>query len=108
MQRFVKVLNQNRKHVEAPNQKTGTPTDFTVPWQDCQNQPTEMLHKETLLKCTAKSTGNTCISIYFLKSYKLLDLQLYQKETPSQVFSCKYCKIVNTVYLEKHLQTAAF
>ena len=26
MQRFVKVLNQNR------NQRTGTPVDFAVPW----------------------------------------------------------------------------
>ena len=32
VQRFVKVLNQNRKHVEARNQRTGTPADFAVPW----------------------------------------------------------------------------
>ena len=31
-QRFVKAFDQNRKHVEARNQKTGTPADFTVPW----------------------------------------------------------------------------
>ena len=31
-QRFVKVFDQNRKHVEARNQRTGTPADFTVPW----------------------------------------------------------------------------
>ena len=27
--------------------------------------------------------------------------------TPTQVFSCKYCKTFNTTYFEKHLQTAA-
>ena len=30
-QRFVKVLDHNRKHVEARNQRTGTPADFTAP-----------------------------------------------------------------------------
>ena len=29
-QHFVKVFDQNQKHVEARNQKTGTPVDFTV------------------------------------------------------------------------------
>ena len=32
VQRFVKVFDQNWKHVEARNQRTGTPADFTVPW----------------------------------------------------------------------------
>ena len=31
VQRFVKVFDQNRKHVEARNQRAGTATDFTVP-----------------------------------------------------------------------------
>ena len=30
VQRFVKVFFQNRKHVEAQNQRT--PADFTLPW----------------------------------------------------------------------------
>ena len=30
------------------------------------------------------------------------------KETPTQVCSCEYCKIFNTTYFEKHLQTATF
>ena len=29
-QRFVKVSEQNRKHVEARNQRTGTPAGFTA------------------------------------------------------------------------------
>ena len=31
-QRFVKVFDQNRKHVEVQSQRTDTPADFTVPW----------------------------------------------------------------------------
>ena len=30
-QRFMKVFDQNQKHVEVRNQRTGTPADFTVP-----------------------------------------------------------------------------
>ena len=32
VQYFMKVFDQNRKHVEVQNQRTGTPADFTVPW----------------------------------------------------------------------------
>ena len=32
VQRFDNVFDQNRKHMEARNQRTGTPADFTVPW----------------------------------------------------------------------------
>ena len=31
VQRFVKVFDQNRKHVEARNQRTGNSADFTLP-----------------------------------------------------------------------------
>ena len=29
---FVKVFDQNRKHVESRYQRTSTAADFTVPW----------------------------------------------------------------------------
>ena len=32
VKRFVKAFDQNRKHMQARNQRTGTPADFTVPW----------------------------------------------------------------------------
>ena len=35
-QRFVKVFDQNRKHMEARSQRKGTPADFTVMWSDYQ------------------------------------------------------------------------
>ena len=34
-------------------------------------------------------------------------LQLYEKETPTQVFSCEHCEIFNNNYFEEHLRTAA-
>ena len=34
-------------------------------------------------------------------------LQLYQKNTPTQGFSCEICEIFKNTYFEKHLLTAA-
>ena len=31
----------------------------------------------------------------------------YQKETPTQLFSCEYCEIFKNTYFEEHLQMAA-
>ena len=46
----MKDFDQNRKHVEAQNQRTGTPADITVPWYDCQKQPSQVLCKKTILQ----------------------------------------------------------
>ena len=35
-------------------------------------------------------------------------LQLYLKETPTQVFSCKLCDIFKNAYFEEHVRTASF
>ena len=35
-------------------------------------------------------------------------LQLYKKETPTQMFSREYCQDSKNTYFEEHLQTAAF
>ena len=56
MQRFVKVFNQNRKHVEVRNQITGAPAEFTLP---------EVLYKKAILKNFAISAGNACVGVYF-------------------------------------------
>ena len=40
--------------------------------------------------------------------YKVLGLQLYQKQTPVQTFSSEYRKIFKSTYFEKHLQMVAF
>ena len=60
----VKVFDQNRKYVGVQNQRIGNPGDFTVPWQDNQMQPPELLYKRAILKNLAISTGNTCIGVY--------------------------------------------
>ena len=51
--------------MESRNQRTGTQADFTVPWYDCQKQPTEVLYKKAIPKKFAISTGNTCVGVYF-------------------------------------------
>ena len=43
---------------------------------------------------------------YLLELLKVI-LQLYYKETPTQMFSCKCLKISKNTCLEKHLRTAA-
>ena len=35
-------------------------------------------------------------------------LQLYLKTTPTQVFSCEFCKTFKNTYFERHLPTDAF
>ena len=48
--------------------KNRHPSWFTVPWQDCQKQPPEVLYKKAILKNFAISTRNTCAGVHFLKS----------------------------------------
>ena len=38
---------------------------------------------------------------------KVASLKAYLKETPTQVFSFKYCEIFKNTYLEEHLEPAA-
>ena len=35
-------------------------------------------------------------------------MQIYSKDTPTQVFSCKICKIFKNAPIVKHLRMAAF
>ena len=43
----------------------------------------------------------------YLQELLKIILQLYYKETPTQMFSCKYWKISKNTYLEEHLCAAA-
>ena len=61
-----------------------------------QKQPPEVLHK----KACSKQFCN-----FYRKTPE--SLQLYQKQTPTQVFSCEYCEIFTNTYFEEHLRTAA-
>ena len=62
--------------------------------------------KKVFLKILEYSYGNIYVGVSFLKSSRPLDLQLYLKESPTQVFPYKYCQIFKNIYFEKQLQTA--
>ena len=67
-QRLVKVFDQNQKHVEVQNQRTGTPSGFM-----CHGRAVRISHqrfciRKLLLKFFAISTGNTCVGVYLLKT----------------------------------------
>ena len=64
---------------------------------------------------TIRSSHRRCsIRKLFLKILQypqetpVLESATLLKMIPTPVFSCEYCEIFNTTYLEKHLQTAAF
>ena len=40
--------------------------------------------------------------------YKVVGLQLYEKQTPAQTFSSEYREIFKSTYFEKHLRMVAF
>ena len=58
------------------------------------------------LKISQISRKNTCVGVFFIK-LQAFNLQVFQKETPTQVLSCEVSKTLKSVYFEKHLQTTA-
>ena len=52
--------------------------------------------------------GNTCVGVSFSKSCGADGLQLYEKETPTQVFSCEYCEIFENSFFCRIPPVAAF
>ena len=61
------------------------------------------------LKISQYSEKNTCWSLFLIKvqAYKPKGLQLHQKKTPTQVLSCKYCKIARSSFLYRTSLMAA-
>ena len=54
------------------------------------------------LRISQNSQGNTCSGVSFLVKLKAGGLQLYEKNTPIQVWSCELCEIFkNTFFIEK-------
>ena len=66
-----------------------------------------MFCKKVSLKIRQDSQENTCFRVFFNKVVGLqaLRLQLYQKETRVQVFSCEFCEISKNIEFEEHLET---
>ena len=60
-----------------------------------------------LLKIWQCSQENTCAAVTFQYSCRAGGPQLYYKEIPTQVLSCKYYEIFKNTYFEEHLRTAA-
>ena len=65
-----------------------------------------MLQKNVLLKISRTSQENTC-NVVFLIKLQVFSLQVFWKETPTQVLSCEVCKMFKNNYFEKHLQMTA-
>ena len=79
----MKVFDQNSKHVEMQNQRTGMPADFTIPWYDCQKLPPEVLYKKATLEDFARSTRSACVAVYFLKKLKTFRSATLLKRDPN-------------------------
>ena len=60
-----------------------------------------VLYKKLFVKISHYSEESTCVEIFFCKK------RLYQKDTPTQMFSCEYCEISENTYFEDYLGTAA-
>ena len=63
--------------------------------------------KNAVLKNLAILIGKQLCWSLFLIIWRFTSRQLYYKETPTQVFSCEYCKIFIKVYFKGHLWTTA-
>ena len=57
-----------------------------------------MFCKKDVLRNFAKFTGNTWARVSFLMKLQTWDLQLYQKETLAQVFSCEFSEISKNAF----------
>ena len=62
---FLYVFDQNRKTVEAQNQRTCTPADFIALRLVCQKHPPEVFYKKAVLEYLEISTGKTCVGVSF-------------------------------------------
>ena len=64
----------------------------------------QMFFKIDLLKSFANFTGKHLRQSLFLKNLQAEGLQLYLKNTPTQVFSCEVAKFLRTPFFTEHLR----
>ena len=76
-----------------------TPTRHTFGEEATRGVLKEML----FLKFFGIFTGKHLCWSLFKKGSRPSGLQLFKKETPTQVFSCAYCKIFKNTFVEEHL-----
>ena len=58
------------------------------------------------LKILQTLQENACVGVFFMK-LQTFSLQVFKKQTPTQVLSCEVCKTLKNTYFEEYLQTAA-
>ena len=63
--------------------------------------------KKSVLKNCSIFTGKHLCWTIFLTKLQARRSQLFWEETPTQVFSCEYCKILKKTFLAEHLRTTA-
>ena len=72
-----------------------------------QKQPPKLLCKKRCSYILQIWQENICARVFFQQICVPSYLQLYLKKTPIQVFFSKIDEILQNIYFEKHLQTAA-
>ena len=60
--------------------------------------------EKVFLEISRNSQENTCARASFLINLQALDLQLYQKETLTQVLPANFAKFLRTPFFTEHLQ----
>ena len=68
----------------------------------------QIFYKIGALKSLPKFIEKDMCRSYFLIKLKVGNVQLYQKDSLAQMFSCEFCKIFQNTFFEKHLQVTAF
>ena len=69
-----------------------------------RNKRSKMSFKIGVLNYYVIPTGKHLSWSLFLIKLQPLNLQLYYKETPTQVFPCEYCKILRAPFFIEHLK----
>ena len=95
---------------------TCTSVFFFIHWQinldkwksfKWQKEPPELFcTKRVFLKILQYYRKTPCWSLFLIKLL-VWSLQLYQKETPAQMFSCEYCTNFKNTYSAEQLRRAA-
>ena len=67
----------------------------------------EVFCNKEFFKNFAKFTGKKPVLESLFNKVAGLSLQVYQKETPEQVFFCEFCEILKNTYFFEYLRTAA-
>ena len=65
-----------------------------------QKQPPKVFYKKVFLKFSQNSQENTCARASFLMKLQASACNFIKKETLAQAFSCEFCGISETSFLQ--------